>query len=112
MVMVRWICLLKLADVAEQRNRLNLYNMQWFGHLQRMDVSTWPRKAPDIQVAGRNPRRRPRMARKECIQTDMRVKGLKTSQTQDRETWRQAIKPPRRHEKDSVQPLVTGNNAQ
>ena len=52
MMMLRWICSSKLADgdsATEIRNRLNLYNikevltwnrLRWFGHLQRMDVST------------------------------------------------------------------------
>ena len=61
-MMVRWT-LTDLDSATELRNRLNLYNIEevltwdslrWFGHLQRMDVSTWPRKALDKQVARRN----------------------------------------------------------
>ena len=42
-----------------------------------MDVSTWLRKVLDIQVAVRNPRGRPRMTWKECVQTNMRSKGMR-----------------------------------
>ena len=106
MMMIRWICSAKLTDRIpsnELRGRLHLSGVEdmlrwgrlrWFGHLQRMDDETWPKKILDFAIDGRNPRGRPRKSWMDCIRSDMKSLGLKTSMAQNRTEWRCAIRPP------------------
>ena len=57
--MVRWICAVKLCErrsMNELRQMLGLHDLEaslrrhrlrWFGHLERMPSSAWPRQALD-----------------------------------------------------------------
>ena len=67
---IRWICYTKLTDKIpsdEVRSRLGLCSIEnvlrrgllpCYGHLQRMDPDTWPRKADKTIVIGSNSRGR------------------------------------------------------
>ena len=71
-MMIRWICSTKLRDKVpseELRSRLGLGSIEnalrcgrlcWYGHVQRMDHDTWPRKVEKTIVTDNNPRGRPR----------------------------------------------------
>ena len=71
-MMIRWICSAKLRDKVpseELRSRFGLGSIEnalrcgrlrWYGHVQRMDHDTWPRKVEKTIVNGNNPRGRPR----------------------------------------------------
>ena len=77
--MIRWICSAKLRDKVpseELRSRLGLCSIEnvlrcgclrWYGHVQRMDPDTYPRKVENIIVSGSNPRGRPRKTWMQCI---------------------------------------------
>ena len=118
--MIRWICSAKLADRVSLRNlrsRLDLASiddvlrwgrLRWFGHLQRMDIDTWPHKICTFNVVGANPRGRPRKRWCDNIKDDLKRAGLNAAFALDRERWRDAIRP-KRHDAD-VQPPNPGNN--
>ena len=123
--MIRWICSAKLRDKVpseELKSRLGLGSIEnalrrgrlrWYGHVQRMDPDTWPRKVDKTIVTGNNPRGRPRKTWLQCIKKDLAVKGLDASLVQNRNAWRRAIHPKSRSGRDNgvVQPSDTGNNA-
>ena len=72
MMMIRWICSTKLTEKIpsdELKSQLGLCSIEnvlrrgrlrWYGHLQRKDPDTWPRKVDKKIVTGRNPRVHPR----------------------------------------------------
>ena len=125
MMMIRWICSAKLRDKVpseELRSRLGLCSIEnvlrcghlrWYGHVQRMDPETYPRKVENIIATGSNPRGRPRKTWKQCIKNDLSVKGLHASLAQNRSSWCRAIHLKSRSGRDNgaVQPPDTGNNA-
>ena len=124
MMMIRWICSAKLRDKVpseELRSRLGLCSIEnvlrygrlrWYGHVQRMDPGTYPRKVENIIVTGSNPRGRPRKTWMQCIKNDLSVKGLHASLAQNRSSWRRAIHLKSRSGRDNgaVQPPDTRNN--
>ena len=125
MMMIRWIYSAKLRDKVpseELRSRLGLGSIEnaqrcgrlrWYGHVQRMDPDTWPRKVDKTIVTGNNPRGRPRKTWLQCIKKDLAVKGLDASLVQNRKAWCLAIHSKIRsgHDNGVVQPSDTGNNA-
>ena len=124
-MMIRWICSAKLRDKVpseELRSRLGLGSIEnalrcgrlrWYGHVQRMDPDTWPRKVDKTIVTGNNPRGRPRKTWLQCIKKDLAVEGLDASLVHNRNAWRRAIHSKSRSRRDNgvAQPLDTGNNA-
>ena len=124
MMMIRWICSTKLRDKVpseELRSRLGLGSIEnalrcgrlrWYGHVQRMDPDTWPRKVDKTIVTGNNPRDRPRKTWLQCIKKDLAVKGLDASLVHNRNAWRRAIhsKSQSRRDNGVVQPSYMGNN--
>ena len=91
MMMIRWICSAKLRDkipseelrsqlgLGSIENALRCGRLRWYGHVQRMDPDTWPRKVDKTIVTGNNPRGRPRKTLLQCIKKDLAVKGLNAS---------------------------------
>ena len=102
-MMIGWICFAKLRDKVpseELKRRLGLGyienslrsgRLRWYGHAQRMDPDTWPRKVGKTIVTGNNPRDRPKKIWLQCIKEDLAVKGLDASLVQNRNTWCSAI---------------------
>ena len=93
-------------------NALRCGRFRLYGHVQRMDSDTWPRKVDKTIVAGNNPRGRPRKTWLQCIKKDLAVKGLDASLVHNRNAWRRAIHSKSRSRRDNgvVQPSDTGNN--
>ena len=96
MMMIRWICSAKLSDKVpseELRSRLGLGStenalrcgrLRCYGHVQRMDPETWPRKVDKTIVTGNNCRGCPRKTWLQCIKKDLAVKGLDASLVHNR----------------------------
>ena len=116
--MIRWICSSKLADrdpLNELRSRLGLSSIEnvlrwnrlrWFGHLQRMNVNSWPRKIETFDAPGSYPRGRPRKRWLDCINEDLKHTRLHPDLASNRNLWRQKIHP--RHNQPS-NPRARGN---
>ena len=96
MIMIRWICSAKLSDKVpseELRSRLGLGSIEnalrcgrlrWYGHVQRMDPDTWPRKVDKTIVTGNNPKGHPRKIWLQCIKKELAIKGLDASLVHNR----------------------------
>ena len=103
--MVRWICSAKLADRRPTKELQKLLGistlsevcrsnrLRWYGHLERKEPNDWPRKILDYEVTGSYPRGRPKKRWRDNIQEDLRALRLKPALAQDRDEWRQAIRP-------------------
>ena len=91
-------------------NDLRHWRLRWYGHVQRMDPDTWPKKVDKTIVTGNNPRGCPRKTWLQCIKKDLAVKGLDASLVQNRNAWCRAIHSKSRSGRDNgvVQPLGTG----
>ena len=101
--MVRWISSKRLADrvpMEQLRARLGLLGLdievrrrrlRWYGHIQRMTEDAWPKKVLSFDVAGRNPRGRPKKRWHDNIYDDLRKLDLLKVDPQDRTAWRNAI---------------------
>ena len=89
--MIRWICSAKLRDkvpsgelisrlgLGSIENALRCGLLRWYGHVQRMDPDTWPRKVDKTIVTGNNTRGYPRKTWLQYIKKDLAVKGLDAS---------------------------------
>ena len=116
--MIRWICSSKIADrdpLHELRSRLGLASIEevlrwnrlrWFGHLQRMDDNSWPRKIESFAAPDPLPTGRPRKRWSDCIKADLKSAKLRPEQASDRQLWRSKIHP--RHNTTS-NPRARGN---
>jgi len=101
--MVRWISSKRLADrvsMEHLRGRLGILGLdievrrrrlRWYGHVQRMTEDAWPKKVLSFDVAGRNPRGRPKKRWRDNINEDLRKLNLLNINPQDRVVWRNAI---------------------
>ena len=107
--MIRWICSSKIADresLHMLRSRLGLASIEevlrwnrlrWFGHLQRMDKNSWPRKIENIVVPGPHHTGRPRKRWLDCIKDDLKHTRLTPEQASNRTLWRSRIHPGGQH---------------
>jgi hypothetical protein len=102
-IMVRWMCsvsLKKRIETEELRNRLGIASvdavvrrerLRWFGHVERKSDNDWVKKCQKLEVDGKGKRGRKRKTWIECVNSDMKVLGLKVEETSDRLLWRQKI---------------------
>ena len=65
--------------------------LQWYGHIQRMDEGRWPRKVMKWRPLGRRKRGRPKLTWAEGIRGLMGKKGLIEEDWNDRSNWRKEI---------------------
>jgi len=102
--MVRRMCGVTLADRGrseELYERLGIEGvmgvvskgrLRWFGHVERMDAKNWVSACREFEVEGEVKRGRRKKTWKECLKTDMKVRGLMPEMAQDRDLWRRSIR--------------------
>ena len=80
--------MLAIEDIARvmQRNRL-----RWVGHIERREESSWLRRIQAMEVDGCGVRGRPRMRWKDVVDKDLKDRGMKKDEAQDRAGWRSKI---------------------
>ena len=61
--------------------------LRWLGHVERMDIERGPVKAQHLKIDG-SKKGRPKKRRKEVLERDMTIRGLKRSDAQDRKKWK------------------------
>ena len=74
-------------------NTLRHGHLCWYGHVQHMDLDTWPRKVDKTVITHNNPRGCPRKTWLQCIKKGLAAKGLDSSLVQNRNAWCRAIYP-------------------
>ena len=101
MRMVRWMCGVSLREKKRSeclRNMMEIEGvkevmarsrLRWLGHVLRKDENDWVKKCMDFEVEGTRGRGRPKMTWCEVIEKDMRERGMKREDAEDRERWRQ-----------------------
>ena len=101
--MIRWMCNKSLRDrkaSAELRERLGLLSikevisrnrLRWFGHVERMKLSSWARRIVEVEVPGSRSRGRPRKTWWETVSVDMRKRCLNRELAQDGSGWKAAV---------------------
>ena len=103
MRMLRWTCGVTRRDkirndfirgtvkVAEVSKKIQERRLQWFGHVMRREDGHVCRRVMNMEVDGRRRRGRPRVRWKDNIANDMRERGLREQEVQDRRRWRRLI---------------------
>ena len=81
----------KVTEVSKKAQEARL---RWFGHLMRREE--WEnhvgREVMELEVRGRRKRGRPKRRWKDCIEEDMRSKGVDVRMTHNRGKWRRLTK--------------------
>ncbi|KAJ4449270.1 hypothetical protein ANN_00668 [Periplaneta americana] len=72
--------------------RIESRQLQWYGHVRRMDEGRWPNVLLQWSPAGRKKRGRPRNSWKARILRMMNDKGLNEQDWNDRRRWKMGIK--------------------
>jgi hypothetical protein len=65
--------------------------LQWYGHVQRMDEGRLPKEVMKWRLLGRRKRGRPKLTWAEGIRGLMGEKGLMEEEWNDRNSWRKKI---------------------
>ena len=101
--MVRRMCGVTLADRGrseELYERLGIEGVmevlskgrfRWFGYVEPMDAENWVSIYSKFKVEGRVGRGTGKKTWKECVKSDMKVRGLVPEMAQDRDLWRRSI---------------------
>lgn len=104
MRMLRWMCGVTKLDrirnerirgtvkVGEVSKKVQEKRLQWYGHVMRRDESYVGRRVMGMDVGGRRKRGRPRRRWMDCVNEDLREKGLTREEVQDRAAWKRLTK--------------------
>jgi len=99
-MMVRWMCGVSLREKIpsdELIERLGISSvleiisrgrLRWFGHVERKEDNDWVKACQNFVVPGKVGVGRKRRTWKECVEKDMKSKGLTVEDAQDRVIWR------------------------
>ena len=66
--------------------------LRWYGHVMRRDEQYVGRRIMEMDVQGRRKRGRPKQRWKDCIEVDLRSKGLTGDEIWDRNRWRKLVR--------------------
>src|SRR5437867_659249 len=101
--MVRWMSGVTLKDrrkSEELRRGLGIESVEsvvsrgmlrWFGHVERKEADDWVSKCRHLEVGGGVRKGGNRKTWMKCVKDDMRKRGLKKEDAQDRAFWRYSI---------------------
>lgn len=106
MKMLRWMSGVTLRDkvrnehirgsvkVIEVSKKVQEARLRWYGHITRREDEEQhvAREVMTMEVEGTRRRGRPRIRWKDCIQNDMREKGLNRRSARNRNLWKRLIK--------------------
>ena len=69
--------------------------LNWYGHVQRMDQERLPRRILELCPLGRRKKGRPRISWMQEVTTGMRERGIGDMEWIDRKGWRKKINLPK-----------------
>ena len=79
----------KVGEISKKKQEAR---HRQYGHVMRRDGTSYERRVLDMEVQGRRRRGRPKIRWRDCIQDDMREKGLDTNIASDRGNRKRLIK--------------------
>ena len=80
------------VKVTKASKKVQEARLRWYGHLERREEGHVAREVMDMEVLGTRRRGTPKTRWKDCINSDMREKGLNRRSTLKRNQWRRLIK--------------------
>ena len=106
MKMPRWMLGVTLRDkvrnehirgsvkVIEVSRKVQEARLRWFGHIMRREDEEQhvAREVMSMEVVGTRRRGRPKVRWRDCVENDMREKGLNRRSVQNRNIWKRLIK--------------------
>ena len=74
--------------------------ISWFGHVERMEDSTMPKRVMREKIYTKRRRRRPKVRWLDEVQEDLRAMGIERwrEKAQDRDLWRRIAQEAKAHE--------------
>jgi hypothetical protein len=78
-------------EVHQLKCNIKTEQLQWYGHVQRMEVGRLPKEIMKWRPLGRRRRGRPKLTWAEGIKGLMGEKGLMEEDWNDRSNWREKI---------------------
>jgi hypothetical protein len=63
----------------------------WFGHVERESRDDWVKMCRDLVAKGTRRKGRGRKTWQECVNEDMKRRGLRRCDAQDRTMWRNGV---------------------
>ena len=81
----------KMNVVRSLLDDIRTKQLQWYGHVQRMEVGRLPKEVMKWSPSGRGKRGRPKLTWAEGIRGLMGEKGLMEEDWNDRGNWRKKI---------------------
>ena len=82
----------KRCAVTYVVEKLREVRLRWFGHVRRRDKNEPVRMALEPEIEGRRARGRPGRRWRDCITSDLKMKGLVEEEATDRRKWRTVIR--------------------
>ncbi len=79
------------VKVATVSNKLKSRRLAWYGHVMRREKMHVTRRCMEMVVQGRGGRGRPEKTWMECVNDDMRERGVSVEMTADRREWKRKI---------------------
>ena len=80
------------TKVTEVSRKVQEGRLRWFGHMMRREEEYVGRRVMNLEVPGRRRRGRPRMRWRDCVENDMREKGMNVDAVDNRVEWRRLSK--------------------
>ena len=71
--------------------RMREKRLKWLGHVSRSEEQGLCKRVTDIKVRRRS-KGKPKRRFKECIEEDLKIKGLKVTDAENRHLWRRKIR--------------------
>ena len=81
----------KELGVEKVSEKMREKRLRWFGHVWRSEEQGLTKRVMGIKV-GRRSRGRPKRRFMDCIEEDLKLKGLEVTDAEDRELWRRTIR--------------------
>ena len=78
------------TKVVEALKKVQERRLQWYGHVKRRDGQYLGNRISDMRVEGRRRRGRPKRRWKDCVEEDLRSKGidLDSAEYENRGVWK------------------------
>ena len=78
---------LKMGELSK---KISESRLRWYGHVHRREQQHVTRKVQDLKI-GKRRRGRPKRRWKDCVEEDMKTKGIRKEDAKNRKIWKMKI---------------------